>query len=114
MSLATLMVRAVDILAPGWRTDGYGDEIQDDWTNPITVSVSGWVAWSSSFEVLDGRDAVATNLSLTLPAGTVITAMNRVRLDGQDDLYELDGEPMSAWTPRGEHHIECMLKRVLG
>jgi head-tail adaptor len=105
------MVRDVDILTAGTRTDVYGDS-QPDWTTPTTVTVKGWLAWSSSIEVLDGRDATSSTLTLTVPAGTPITARDRVSIDGR--IYEINGEPMPAWTPRGEHHIEMFLTTAVG
>ena len=41
-----------------------------------------------------------------------ITAQNRVVIDGT--VYEVDGEPNRAWTPRGEHHVEVKLKAISG
>lgn len=111
MSLATLMIRDVDVITAGTVLDIYGDP-QVDWTVATEVTVPGWLAWLSSIEVLDGRDATSTTLSLTIPAGTPITALDRVRIDGR--IYEVNGEPMSAWTPRGEHHIEVWLSSVTG
>lgn len=111
MSLATLMVRDVDVITAGIRIDAYGDP-QVDWTLATEITVPGWLAWLSSIEVLDGRDATSTTLSLTIPAGTPITALDRVRIDGR--LYEVNGEPMSAWTPRGEHHVEVFLAVIDG
>lgn len=106
MSLATLMVRTVTVITAGTRTDAYGDP-QPNWATATEATVPGWLATSTSIETLDGRDATSTSLTLTVPAGTAVTARNRVRIDGR--TYEVDGEPRSAWTPRGEHHIEMLL-----
>lgn len=106
MGLSTLMTRTVTISHPGIHVDAYGDT-QRDWTTATEVDTVGWLAYSSSIENLDGRDATSTMLSLTMPAGTAIGARDRVRIDGR--TYEVDGEPTSAWAPRGEHHIECRL-----
>lgn len=111
MSLATLLVRDVDILTAGIRTDAYGDT-QLDWTAPTTVTVKGWLGPAISFEDLNGRDATVSTFPLTLPEGTPITARNRVRIEGR--TYEVDGEPNFAWTPRGEHHVEVAVKVVVG
>lgn len=106
MSLASLMVRTVTVITAGTRTDAFGDP-QPDWTTPVETTVPGWLAFQSSTEILDGRDATSTVLMLTVPAGTAISRLSRVRIDGR--TYQVDGEPMSAWTPRGEHHIESRL-----
>lgn len=111
MSLASLMVRNVDIITPASRTDNYGDT-QPDWAAATEVATVGWLAQNSSIENLDGRNATSTDLVLDLPAGTPVTARDRVRIDST--TYELVSEPVSAWTPRGEHHKEVFLRLVTG
>lgn len=111
MSITALLVRTVDVITAGIRTDGYGDP-QPDWAAATETTTSGWMAQQSSIENREGRNATSSTLILTLPAGTAITARDRVRVDGI--VYELISEPMSAWTPRGEHHIECYLGLVRG
>lgn len=111
MSLATLQVRSVTIITAGTRTDAYGDS-QLDWTAATEAPTNGWLAQQSSSQDLDGRDATATNLVLVLPAGTAITARERVRIDGR--TYSVSSEPTRAWTPRGEHHVEASLEVIDG
>lgn len=111
MSFTSLLVRNVDIITPGSHTDNYGDS-QPDWTSATEVTTVGWLAQMSSIENLDGRNATSTDLVLDLPAGTPVTARDRVRIDGT--TYELVSEPVAAWTPRGEHHREIFLRVVTG
>lgn len=111
MTLASLLVRPVTILTAGTRVDDFGDK-QPDWTTPTTFDVLGWLAYSTGNEVLDGRNATTTYLSLTLPPATPINAQSRVLIEGR--TYSVDAEPMAAWTPRGEHHIEVALVIVDG
>jgi hypothetical protein len=111
MSLEALRIHDVDILIAGIRIDAFGDP-QPDWTSPTTLSTKAWFADLPSIEVLEGRDAVSTTSVINLPAGTPITAFDRVRIFGR--IYEVNGEPMVAWTPRGEHHREVLLNRVTG
>lgn len=111
MSLVSLMVRDITILVPGTRTDAYGDT-QLDWTTPVGTLTQGWLAQQTSTEVVDGRNTTVSELVLTLPAGTAINARDRVRVDGV--VYEIIDEPLAAWTPRGEHHIEAKLRLVTG
>lgn len=111
MSLTSLLVHDVTIITPGTTTDAYGDT-QPDWTTSTTSTVKGWLAQTSSIENLDGRDATITTLALTLPAAAPIGPRDRVSIDGI--VYELTGAPISAWTRRGEHHIECSLGLVIG
>ena len=111
MSFATLLVQPVDVITPGARTDAYGDTTID-WTTATESATNGWLAQLSSIEDLDGRDGTSSTLTLSLPADTVIDAQCRVRIAGR--VYEVDNEPLRAWTPRGVHHIECQLKVVDG
>lgn len=111
MSLLGLMVRPVAILSPGVRTDAFGDS-QPTWDSPTEVDVEGWLSQEASIQNLDGRRAASTTKGLTLPAGTPITFADRVRIDGI--VYKLTGQPTSAWTPRGEHHMEVQLEVVTG
>lgn len=111
MSFAGLLVRDVAIIHPGWRADQYGD-MQPDWTTATTVASPGWLFQRSTFEDVNGRNAASASMHLSLPAGTQITHQDRVRIDGV--VYELTGAPLAAWTPRGEHHVECDLTVVDG
>lgn len=106
-----MMVRTVQVVTPGTRVDAYGDT-QPDWTTAIVFTTSGWLAQQTSLEDRDGRNTTASTLSLTLLPDTPITARDRVRIDGI--LYEVVAEPLAAWTPRGEHHIEATLSLVTG
>lgn len=111
MSLASLMVRTVTVIHASTRVDAYGDN-QPKWDTAAESTTSGWLAQQSSIENRDGRNATSSSLVLYLPAGTVITARDRVRIDGT--TYELVSEPLSAWTPRGEHHLEVFVNLVTG
>lgn len=107
MSLASLMVRPVTVLTASTRTDGFGQSTLD-WSTTTSTGTTGWLAQTSSIENRDGREATVTDLKLVLPPGTVISALNRVSIDGR--TYRVSSEPVSAWTPRGEHHIEVSLE----
>lgn len=111
MSLTALLVRTVDVITAGTRTDAYGDT-QPNWATATEIITSGWLAQQTSIEDRDGRNATSSTLVLFLPAETAITARSRVRIDGT--VYELISEPLAAWTPRGEHHIEALLGLVTG
>lgn len=111
MSLETLMVRLVAIITPGTRVDDYGDT-KAIWDTASETTTQGWISQQASVEFTDGRNATQSTLQLILPAGTSVTARDRVRIDGT--VYEIKAEPHSAWTPRGEHHIEVELGKVIG
>lgn len=111
MTITALLVRDVAIITAGVRVDAYGDN-QPDWSTATEADAIGWLAQVSSTEVVDGRNSTSTMLVLTVPAGTPIAATNRVRIDGV--TYEAISAPVAAWTPRGEHHREVMLRVVVG
>lgn len=111
MSLQSLMVRTVDIIHAGARTDAYGDS-QPNWSTASETTTNGWLAQQTSIEDRDGRNATSSTLVLFLPADSAITARDRVRIDGI--VYELVSAPLSAWTPRGEHHLEVFVQLVTG
>lgn len=111
MSLQSLMVRDVAIIHAGARTDAYGDT-QPNWSTATETTTNGWLSQQSSIEDRQNRNATSSQLILFLPTGTVITARDRVRIDGT--VYELVSEPLSAWTPRGEHHLEVFVQLVTG
>lgn len=111
MSLDQLLTTPVTIITPGSMTSTRYNSQLPDWTFPDEVDTIGWLTELSTTEVLDGRDTVLTGWRLFLPAGTTITAVDRVRIDG--DTFDVDGQPHSATTPNGEHHIEVNLTRVV-
>jgi hypothetical protein len=68
-------------------------------------------AQETSTETLDGRDTVVTGWTVLLPAGTVLSAGDRIR-DQHGIVFEVDGAP-AVWTiPRGEHHLAVRLREV--
>jgi len=107
-----LFTRDVSILAAAETTSRYGDTVKD-WDNATTTSAKGWLSITSTTELAeDGREAQVTRTVLSLPAGTAIAGADRVTIDGA--TYEVDGNPITAYTPRGAHHIEANLRRVEG
>lgn len=106
-----LLVRDVTIVHPGSTTDRYSNTVAN-WDTATRTIASGWLAQRDATEVLDGRDALVTTLVLFLDAGTDITGRDRVDVDGI--TYEVVGNPLLAWTPRGAHHLEVVLRTVEG
>lgn len=110
-----MLVRDVTILRPATITDRYGDSIPDpNSSHATTTEVLGWLSQTDATEPTGPGRALVTLTTeiLFLPSGTDIEAHDRVEIDGQ--LYDVDGEPRAAWSPRGEHHIEANLRRVDG
>lgn len=111
MSVASLSVRDVVVMTAPLVADRYGDAVFD-WDHPTVRTIPGWVSQSASLVTNDHRVQVSSNTTLFVAADAAITAYDRIEIDG--DVYQLDGDPNIAWTPRGAHHMECSLRRVEG
>lgn len=111
MSIDNLFTTTVTIVTPATVTSTRYNSERPDWDHPSEVDAIGWLTELSTVEVLDGRDTVVSGWRLFLPAGTAITARDRVRIDG--DTFDVDGQPHSATSPAGEHHIEVTLRRAV-
>jgi len=112
MSLETFLTSTVTILTPAWVTSARYNSERADWDHASEVDTTGWLTETSTSEDLNGRDAIVTGWRLFLPAGTEITGSDRVVVDGA--TFEVEGQPHSATTPAGEHHVEVSLRRVVG
>jgi len=80
-----------------------GETTGTSWTTPTQVSVDNVLCEPrpSSEPVQDARNAVTSGFTLYMPAGTVITPANRVRVRGLD--YDVLGEAsdwrLGSWRP---------------
>lgn len=106
------------ILAPGSRTDGNGDAI-DDWDHPVTVAsaVDVWLQQTSATADVDHRAAEIVTAHLTIWDPTIAVAQGHsVVCTGAAGAHTwtVDSTPHVATTPRGPHHIEVQLRRVEG
>lgn len=83
----------VDVLTAGVVTDPYSGEDSPSWDAPTEVQVDGvGVEPRPSGEpVQDARNAVTSGFTLYMPAGSDVTAQNRVRVRGI--VYGVLGEP---------------------
>jgi hypothetical protein len=85
----------IQVLSAGPRTDPYsGETVYDDWDNPTSVDVVTLAPPEprpSSEPVQDARNALVSGWTLYLPAGTAVTAANRVKVRGKE--YPVVGEP---------------------
>lgn len=94
----------VQVLSPGTTTDRDRNTVET-WTSPVEVSVEGVGVEPrpSSEDNRDARNAVFSGFTLYMPAGTAVTASNRVRVRG--DVYAVDGKPaewrnpFTGWEP---------------
>lgn len=111
----------VKILHPALVTDRYGDQIAD-WAGDGTnlVGVPAWMQQRTSTETpTSGRDAVVTSWVVFLPLafGPLSTAVEISagdRIEYQGETFEVTGDPLTATTPRGAHHLEAQLQIVRG
>ncbi len=111
MSFTHLLTQPVTILRAATSTDGVGDTIED-WSTPTETTVNGWLTQISESEVINRRDAQISDAHLFLDADVDILATDRVIANGV--LYEVNGPPAHAHTPRGPHHLEVALNAVSG
>lgn len=112
MSLASLLVHDVTLLRAGTTTDRYGADAKD-WDTATETDTQGWVTQTSGVEDrTDGREAQVGSWTLYLAAGEDLLGGDRVVWGTY--TFEVDGPPLQAWTPRGEHHVEARLRLVEG
>lgn len=94
----------VDVLSPATSTDRYNNTAED-WTTPTSTAIDGVAVEPrpSAEDHRDGRNAVTSGFTLYVPAGSAITAKNRIRVRG--DIYAVDGDPaewrnpFTGWEP---------------
>lgn len=82
-------------------------------TYPDGPTVKGRMWQRTSEENIRRRDTVLTNAGLILFPDAVIGPYDRVR-DAHGVVWEVEGQPMVATTPRGPHHLEVYLRHVAG
>lgn len=79
--------------------DTYGNDVLTD----VTSTTVGAFAPTGSTELIQGQDTVITQPSVYLPAGTDVTALDRVTIRGV--TYDVDGtpqdwrHPVTGWQP---------------
>jgi head-tail adaptor len=112
MSITRFFVRDVTIVRAA-TVAGYGDGTSLDWDTTTKTTTKGWLDQLTGLEQQSGtRDTAVSTFKLFLPAGTDVTADDRVTVD--DTTFDVEGPPASFWQPYGEHHLEVSLRRVDG
>lgn len=104
------------IIMPATSVTGTG--AADRYNNPQVTypdgqSVKGRMWQRTSEENIRRRDTVLTHAGLILFPGTAISPYDRVR-DPQGVVWEVEGQPLVASTPRGPHHVEVYLRHIAG
>lgn len=85
----------IKVVRPGKTTDRYGNEIPD-WSTATRTTVLGCsVQPTFGEEDTMHRDAVQSEYTIYAPAGTDVTAYDRIEWQGKD--YEVVGRP-SVWS----------------
>jgi head-tail adaptor len=118
--IGRMLTGSVTILRAAPVADRYGSESsrQRDWSTATETAARAHVQPGTgqpgvSGETTGDRDRVTTSIRVWLPAGTDITATDRIRYDG--DVYEVDGQPLKWKPPRGRTtHIEVIARSVKG
>jgi head-tail adaptor len=109
VSLLSLLIHDVTLQTPTRTENRYGDAAKTSWT---VETVKAWISQSSRTEDSEGREAAVSSWVLYVDADTTVSTDMRVVWRGL--TFEVDGPPLPAWTPRGEHHQEVTLRRVVG
>lgn len=109
MSLARLMVHDVTVVHAATTNDEYGTP-QKNWATATRVETKGWITQVRSDEVTPDRETQTADWVAFLPLETDVDGFDR--LEWGSLTYEVDGPPLRAWTPRGEHHVEARLRVV--
>lgn len=77
-------------------SDSYNNRIRD-WPNATRIPTRAVVDGTVTAEATDGKDQTDTVYRVYLPAGTAITAQDRLEWDGL--VLEVNGEPIARKGP---------------
>jgi hypothetical protein len=105
------MCHEVTIVRAGSTIDRYNAAVKD-WSTATRRASRARIVQRSSDEDRDGREARLTGWICYLPAGTVVTALDRIVWNGV--TYEVKGRPNRAFDRHKEHHVEVDLDLVEG
>lgn len=114
-AIGRMFTEPVTILRAEPVADRYGSQSsrQRDWSTATETETKAGVQPNVNSETTGDRDQLTTAIRVWLPAGTDITATDRLRYDG--GTYEIDGKPMPWKPPRGRTaHIELVARQVEG
>jgi hypothetical protein len=111
MAIDHFMITPVTIVHPGTLTDRYGDT-RPDWAAATETETTAWLTQLEVSEQLLRRDAEVADHRLFVRPDVTVAAGDRVVGDGL--TFEVVGPPHKARTPTAVHHIEAMLRSVVG
>lgn len=117
MTIASLMAARADSDLADIVIQTPVDGEVDRYGNPVgaydagTV-VAAWVSPATVDENTVDRDTRLIEQEVVLPPGTVVSALSRITYEGKE--YEVIGDPRTAPTPLGAHHVELVMRRTEG
>lgn len=107
-----LLQRPIRVWHPGdpW-TDDHGVEHPGEWT---PTDVPAYVEQTTTQDVTVGGEVVQADWLLLAPAGTAITAWDRVEVPDMGGWFEVIGLParLRRAPSDAEHHIEARLRTI--
>lgn len=112
MSFAGLLVHEVQIVTAAESEDDYGNTVYDWGLSATRVTSMAWITQLGTSEDRNDRQTPAASWICFLPSGTAVNFTNRI--EWGDVVFEVDGLPLVAWTPAGEHHIQAPLRYSAG
>ena len=101
-------------LRPGSRTDTYGDEIADDWSNPVPQLISRATVQpvSSSETETPTADQIENERNLFVPGSPDLVSTDRVRIG--DEVWRIVGDPFVRRGLASGTYTAARLRRVVG
>lgn len=117
MTLSRLLTDSVVILRAPAAADRYGSRSRTgrDWSDPVRTTSRAHVQPGARAESGGDRDTVTTGIRIWLPAGTDVTATDRIEWDGR--TWEVDGEPQRWRPPRpgsATAHVQVTAQQIRG
>lgn len=115
MSLTSLLTRPstiVSVTASGTK-DEYGNPAAGTPTRTATLCyLEPWRATAGEQDV--DRATTSDDWLYVVPAGTTLTSIDHIEVDGETGTFEVVGEPAALWNPRKRavSHIEARLRRT--
>lgn len=109
---AHLLPHSPVLVRPATSTDDYGNDTLDYGSGATRTTISAWLQQDRRSEPLsDGRDPLVQRWLLVTNHEDV---RGRDRLEWDGTVWEVEGPPEPAYTPRGRHHTEATLRIVEG
>lgn len=107
----TFFIHDIKIRRPG-TTTGRGSDVVKDWSAATDTPAKGWVAQRSTDDLRDVRTGDVSDFVLQCAATVDVRPGDRVVWGSL--VFDVEGRPLEAYTPRGEHHTEVALRLVEG